>query len=813
MCKKIHRFASKGTSPTKSMRSSIRLKVACGYAVTAVLLIVAITYVYDCSSLLIDKSDIERWQEHRKTTDEFISKLFDAETMASTAAIGGKEALSVYNRSVQEALGAIATMDSVATDSLQHARLDSLAGMILEKQRVIGLLANMIKDDDEMLNYYRQLDKIIKENDTITTSRQTIVQVVNEQTSSYVVNEPKKNIFKRIANVFNPGHADTLTVSNDVNLVKTDTLTRVDNSAGRLSGAYDSINNERLESSIRRINSINRQTDNLRYASVELGLKVSQLIKMISDEERANQDAAMEKDYQTRKKAATNTVIIAVVAIILAITFFIMTWRDVARSNRYRRELETAKKRAEELLEARQRLMLTITHDIKAPVGGILGHLELMEGAGEQERGNCIKSIRDSSSHLLALVNSLLDYHRLDLEKMDVQLEKFNPAELIRAICESFEPAARKKGLELRREILESADCDCKSDTFHIRQIVENLMSNALKFTEEGFIAVKAYIISDMLYISVSDSGCGMDEEEKQLIFKELTRLGGARGTAGVGVGMSISSKQAKHMKQNIEVSGEKGRGTTFNVTIPMHAVQSEDEESPAAVEVERFLEILLIDDDPIQLNLTASMLHKLDGTWRVECCDNPDEALEKINARKFDVVFTDIQMPGTDGFELLGLIRQASAEIPVIAVTARSGMEGEGFSAILYKPYSLADIRAVLSEIAPPKAVDLSALTAFAADDPQAGREILQTFLEETLKNKESLEAAVSASDLEEASRIAHKMLPTFTMIGAPMLNAFKELELRRGGSLWLEEDSRLAAKALESMEAVLAELQKAVG
>ena len=201
-------------------------------------------------------------------------------------------------------------------------------------------------------------------------------------------------------------------------------------------------------------------------------------------------------------KRQLTTGLIATAAILLAIVFFVIVWRDITKSNHYRRELEKAKKRAEDLLVSREKLMLTVTHDIKAPVGSIMGYTELLVPHVRENRPkNYLDNIRSSSEHLLSLVGSLLDYHKLEAHKMDLHPVSFNPDELLHTIAQSFLPMAEKKGLELQCETSPETRRTYTGDAFRIRQIVDNLLSNALKFTQQGHILLRAKMHLSLIHI------------------------------------------------------------------------------------------------------------------------------------------------------------------------------------------------------------------------------------------------------------------------------------------------------------------------
>ena len=530
-----------------------------------------------------------------------------------------------------------------------------------------------------------------------------------------------------------------------------------------------------------------------------------------------------------RRQAAITTGSVAVAAIVLALAFFVIVWRDITRSNHYRRELEKAKQRAEDLLVSREKLMLTVTHDIKAPVGAVMGYAELLAPHVKEHRAQYyLRNIRSSSEHLLSLVNSLLDYHKLEANKMDIHPASFNPSGLLHTIAQSFLPMAEKKGLELRCETTPETDRTYTGDASRIRQIVENLVSNALKFTRQGHVLLRAKMHGRTCCISVSDTGCGMSPEERAVVFKEFTRLDSAQGEEGVGLGLSITLKLVRLLHGDIHVDSTPGEGSTFFVTLPLQPATDTADKTPATPETttatNRPLSILLVDDDRIQLQLTQAMLRQLQpaGTaWDIHVCHQPHEVSRLVQEQPFDLMLTDIQMPGINGFELLKRLREsipAASVPPAVALTARSDMREDffrqhGFATCLYKPFNQEELaRAIRKTLAPTSdpGVTLDPLTAFAGDDEAAAREILRTFLQETLRHAESVQKASRERDKAEVCRLAHKLLPTFTLIQASCTQALQVLEQRRDETEWTDKDNEPAEEILRSFPPVIRALQE---
>lgn len=431
---------------------------------------------------------------------------------------------------------------------------------------------------------------------------------------------------------------------------------------------------------------------------------------------------------------------------------------------------------------------------------------------------------------------------------MDIHPVTFNPHELFESIYTSFLPSSEKKGLSLNLKEHISHTLNLEGDPFRIRQIAENLISNALKFTAEGSITIEIDYGQNRFSFSVKDTGCGMNLQEQQRVFQAFTRLRSAQGQEGFGLGLSITKKLVELLNGEISIESIPGKGSTFQVILYLPKV------TKAPVPQEKTLpddkkqwRILLIDDDRIQRNLTEVMIYDLFNHTKhgippvIKSCEQPEELFKLIASEPFDVVLTDIQMPAMNGFELLQKLRSLDVPqaktIPVIAITARSDMDetdfqAKGFSGCLHKPFNQDELLKIFkthtsadwkevpsreeNRYMPATACNgynFSPLTAFSGDDPEAAHEILETFIGESSKNYERMKQALETGNMEDLCAVAHKMLPTFTMIEAKKaVPALQWLEFHRGKTEMTDEAREQADTALACIADVIEQARKAI-
>ena len=828
---------------------STKTKLAFGYIILIILLLGAIGYVYKQMTLLTQPTGLEESiYNRRRTTHSIISRLYETEVIGQALRTGSSDEIWLYTKAMKKVHLSLDTLRSQLTDTIQQARIDTVNMLLRDKERNMLAVLEALSTTPTDIIYRKQLDSLLHEHDSLITESHVRRRVVTHH-NTYTIHHEPKGFFRRLADVFAPGKADSTEVSNVVEEVFTDTIDQVfspiDTIASMLSGIQDKVFQTRQDE----LRTLSYRINRLKIAGSHLSQRVNQLLESIEEDEQAALAARMYHEQSIRRDAAIAMAAISVVAIILVLVFFTIIWRDLTRSNHYRNELEKARDYAEDLLRAREKLMLTITHDIKAPAGSIIGYTDLLERLIKDKRQKFyLDSMKNSAQHLLALVTSLLDYHRLEAGKMDLNPVAFRPFRLMEDIYNSFLPLAEKKNINLNYSPELEQNLTLEGDPFRIRQIVENLLSNALKFTNEGFITLTVSYSGVRLRFSVEDTGCGMSKAEQEKIFTEFTRLPGAQGQEGFGLGLSITRKLVELQNGQISVESTPGHGSCFSVIIPLpsytHEKDTEEPETENPNPTISNIRILIIDDDSIQLQLTKDMLLSLTSSEKnvirtIVCCQHPEEVFERINEEEFDIIFTDIQMPAMDGFHLLEAIRnipcKQAQDIPVVAITARAipddeGFRARGFAAVLRKPFSRKDIINAIGFALNKTSTDItefnadkndivittcnenktiseessvtssefnfSRLTEFSMDDVEAARCILTTFADETRKNITKMDDAISRNDIKEICAIAHKMLPTFIMIEAR--EAIPSLQ-------WLDEHKekiiRIAQDAIEKI------------
>ncbi len=381
---------------------------------------------------------------------------------------------------------------------------------------------------------------------------------------------------------------------------------------------------------------------------------------------------------------------------------------DITTFKQQEAALKEARVRAEAADRAKSEFVANISHELRTPINGIMGFIQLMLmddlSAKQRERAEIVKS---SSEHLLQLVNDLLDLSRIASNSIDLSPETFDLSELAVETMGLLKPLADQKGLDLHTEIALSAGTTIKADRARVRQILFNLIGNAINYTGEGGVTLTVREASDGVVFEITDTGPGIPAEKLDEIFERFARVGsGGVPSGGVGLGLAITKGLVALMDGKIEVRSAPGAGSTFEVRLPL-AIGAPDPKTNPSGEANGGVrstptdyEVLVAEDHPVNQRLIRDMLDAIQ--CHVTLAENGREALEQIEAHDFDLIIMDNQMPEMTGLEAISRIRARGdwkRRIPIIALTANAmrgaetDYEAQGVEAFLTKPLEVDEV------------------------------------------------------------------------------------------------------------------------
>mgnify|MGYP004513003311 FL=1 len=742
-------------------KNNIPLKVALGYCIIAIIMILAISLVYSNTKSIIAINEASR---------EYIKKKDAADS----------------------------TMTSLLKEEQKNLKQlsDAMAGKSTP---------NYLQDKVKSLNTGK--DSIVVHSKAPQTheAKKTTVEVM----------KTRRGFFRRLADAFKKEHAETLSIKQDSNRAIIDSITTPVNVAENVANILDQIDKKEKVATQDHKESINKEMEDLKIVSTKLALRSAKQLSDVHQRERDSMQKAINKAMAARKQLLWQIGLLTLVTLLAIIVMIWFIWRDARKERIYRENLEAANEEIQRIMNQRERLLLTITHDIKAPAASISGFIDLMKEYVREAQGiECLQNIKNSAAHLSRLVASLLDYHQLENGLMKVQPVSFSPTQLVKESVEGMRLRAEEKGLAIsyemtmgmKKEANQENETDKElflADAFRIRQILDNLVSNAIKYTNHGSVNIEARVSKIMgkltLTMSVKDTGKGMTDEEKRKVFQAFTRLKSAQGIEGTGLGLSITQELVSLLGGEILLRSTLGKGSNFIVTLPIEPAPKDDSQEDIkqtsdhqeakdsdnkkkAQQEFANHKVLILDDDKLQLQLLQEMLRRIAGdSWQVFACNHVMDALTTLHNEQPALMLMDIEMPEMNGTEMITHINHTN--MTVIAMTAhdtsiREQLIKAGFDDCLFKPFSIEKLSAILGIDSEPQS-HFDALLAFAEGDEEAAKEILNTVKQELAEHLKNLKEAMEEDSLsiDKIGKAAHKLLPIASMMQMSCLEELKAL------------------------------------
>lgn len=800
----------------KEPKNKFTGKIIFSYLVLCILAFIAGYFIYSEIQVFISNETAEENDNKLLKTGSLVSQLYEVESMSKRALqINTKQSFTAYEQKIDTVFSEIDSLKQLTTYASQKKLLDSLQVLLQKKvansQELIKLktrsknnnsLAAAIKEFDKIEESY---GKFSAENlwsnfddysPKIQQSLRGIAQIWSE-------NAPKKG-----GDIENTAYIDSILNASKAMLV----------AAQRKSAQTEySLTRKELEIS---------QND------LELSQQLRSLISAFEQEVMTSTYNENIKKEAALKRSMRFAGLTAVIGFIVVALFTFLINRDFWKVQTYRNKLEREKKYSESLLKSREQLISTVSHDLRTPLNTITGYTELMESTGltkKQER--YLRNVKSSTQYVGNLVNDLLDFSKLEAGRLNIEKVPFIPAHLIQETAESLQALHSPKNLKLFLEIDPKLEKTVLGDPFRIRQILTNLIGNAFKFTENGYVKIKATATlgkekAMTAKIEVIDTGIGIAKEKQEHIFKEFTQAehDTEKKFGGYGLGLTISKKLAELLKGSLNLESTLGQGSTFTVQLPLkiaEGLQTEQKDGPYMAPK---LRMLIVDDDTSLLRMLQELAESMGIT--VHTFTNFLRVEEDAHLA-YDIVLTDIQMPQVNGFEVLKKLKSGTYkhynDQPIIAMTGRRDLEPEaytklGFSQVIQKPFSKGELIGILkllgvatnddinseksstvTEKDKSKVYSLDTIYSFLGQNEDAIHEVLDTFLRDTSTNMELLRETVGANDFDQINHLAHRMLPMFRQLQVKeVVPTLEELELVKADHM----DGAALKKAFEKLK-----------
>lgn len=753
------------------IQAKLKLEIVAGYLLLVFFFAFIIYFIHEERK---KKSSMEcqemHWLKEQRLANQTSVKMLNLATTGELIAGWTEEDYTAYRNKCMEVISLLQKLKMNQEDMEQRACIDSVCYLLADKEKQMAALLHLIEDMPNAGEIVHKKIPYIVRKTQQQSKEQTLPMA---PTTEFLPVKKKKNNFwsffkkkeeksayaqqreKTIINRTPP----TVSVSPVVSQAWIYSLEEEINDTTRL---YK----EKLFTRI----------DSLKAQNRRLNERLNMLIENFEKKEGQTFGREIQEQQVFHNRFFQLLTGIGIVAFLLVIILYMVIHRDVNRQYHYRKRLEASNKENTELLAVRRKMMLSIAHDLRSPLAIIKENAELLPQLKEKAKCNEFAvNIHHSSDYMLTLVNTLMEFYMLDTEQIRLRPVHFLLSAFFKETAKNYTLLSKKKHIGFTTHFSE-LDIIVNGDRVHLQQIINNLLSNALKFTEKGLIILDAEYKNGELCFLVRDSGAGMTGEETKRIFDAFERLDNARNIPGFGLGLAITAKLIKRMGGEISVESCIGKGSTFSVFIPLPIADNNSDLEETKPVIGYYLEnirVLVIDDDLIQQRITREMFSQ--NQMVCDCCTNSWELTGLLRQNDYDLLLTDIQMPEMDGFDILEMIHSSNIEknknIPVVAVTARPDDDNEylsrGFAGSIHKPFTIEQLMDIIGKTVSLKEAtgqlpDFSVI--LSGEDDQ--KEMLGLFIEQTRKDMVSIAAAIDQNDLKTVHFVLHKNLPLWETV-----------------------------------------------
>ena len=727
----------------------LRIKIILGYT-TIFLLICNIAYIWHC-----EWKEVEALESNNRQLDELRKDISNIQIQLIEFSLLGETVLEWDNDDLEHYHLQRMAMDSLLCrfkTMYPAERIDSVRHLLEEKERQMRQIIQVF-EQQQAIN-----DKIIRQ-----------VPVIVQKS---VQEQPKKPKRKGFLGIFGKKEEAKPTV--------TTTMLR-------------SLNQNMIAEQQEQSRRLSEHADSLAARNAELNRQLQGLIIQIDEKVQADLQQREFEIAAMREQSFIQIGSLTGFVLLLLVISYIIIHRNANRIKLYKREtadligqLQQAVAQNEALITSRKKAVHTITHELRTPLTAIIGYSGLMQKDCDVDKtGLYIQNIRQSSERMREMLNTLLSFFRLDNGKEQPVISACRISAIIHTFETEFMSIAMNKGLALT--VTNHTDAVVLTDKERILQIGNNLLSNAIKFTEYGGVSLTTAYNNGVLKLIVEDTGTGMTEEEQQRVFGAFERLSNAAAKDGFGLGLSIVQRIVAMLGGTIRLNSEKGKGSRFTVEIPMPTADEQTEQSRHGYvrHNEAYHEVIAIDNDEVLL----LMLKEMYAQEGIHCdtCTDAAELMEMIRRKEYSLLFTDLNMPEINGFELLELLRSSnvgnSKTIPVVVTTASGSCSKEelmerGFAGCLFKPFSISELMEVSDKCAingnRNEKPDFTSLLSYGNESV-----MLEKLIAETEREMQAVREAEQRKDLQELDALTRHLRGSWEILRAdhPLRELYKQL------------------------------------
>ena len=744
--------------------------------IIVILYIVGVYFYSDSLKKNIDeqKEEMTRFNDILSQTEQLIVTVQEAQNIMNENLISSKAVSQLQFDSISaEVSDLIYSLRHAIPQKDKSIFLEDIDSLLIEKRAIINTLTEKLKQPNPIQQIDKKIetyDEIIKDSVIVTTSKDTTF-VIKEK-------EEKRDIWSRFKNFVKPTQKQDTVIQ--ISEVEKETI---------LTSRVDTVISSDLKSAAReasmtysvQIIGIERQVRELILAEQNISLQISKLLTEFYNETTQITQKGMRESELLTQRIFTFAIFIGALSLFLLIIIILFIVSDLNKGRKARFDLAAEKQLTETLMNSRHKLLLSVSHDIKTPLSSIMGYMQMWDNNTKaQQETQQLKSAQNSAQHILNLLSNLLEFSRLEQNNAVLHNSRFNLNELLREVIQMFQPLADEKKLTIKQELLPEDPFYVETDFTVLKQILNNIISNAIKYTFEGTVTVRSIYDDNKLIFVITDTGIGMTQHELNEIYKPFSRSEAQFASEGSGFGMYVTKGLIQALSGEIKVESEKEKGTRVTIYLPLHPDTSFEKNPNTNHEIlplKDIRNILIFEDDLSLGKMIKTFLSQ--NNYHVELCNdykNIDDCISRVS--DFDIVFTDMDMIKVDGHEILDKIRKVNPEIPVWLMTANDDYIAQkamlrGFNGLIEKPIQLQRLSEILAVKTTSQtnennlAQQFPTLSAMMGEDEESIRDILATFVKSARQDIADLSRMTATSDFKQAQQLCHRMHPFITQIG----------------------------------------------
>lgn len=774
---------------------SIQIKLFVSYIILISASIFAIWYIMDLSKELEKPKEMALLENNRVfKVGNLISDIYLSETTSRVALLTLNENdIKRYNAKVDSLKMQTAELKANGSTADLAVQLDSLDMLLDMKRESFKQIVNTRIQFQKTSTYKNALQKM----NTVAPTSDSIPSI-----ATLPDNETKSTFMQRLSNVF---------TSKDDKEREEKELKRILESKKIQEENQKKIEEFKKNSQIILMEALNKENNKLKQyyqqeekllqKNIEFSNQIREIITSVENITNVNSRVIFDQTSNKITKVTRNLIFFGSITLLIILVLALILINDINKNYLYKKNLEISNKNLEEVIHQKNFFLAAITHDMNAPLNTLFGYTELLENSlKNQKLIDYVQNIQYSASYFKKLVEDLSMFSKLEHKFLELVHQDFNFKDVLTSIYQQQLSVSNKKEIDLICEIDPQLDNNFYSDPHRIQQILTNVISNAIKFTNKGYVKIVAKYCEEGIVIQIIDTGIGINIDKKEDLYKEFVQAHKdiIKTYGGTGLGLNITKRLIDQFKGSIDYESEMGKGTTFTITFPLHITE---EKVKAEANLSNFdptkklsnKNILVIDDDQLQLNLLKEVLS--DRVKSIDLLSNGKYIDEYLDKKQYHLIISDLQMPHLSGYDIISNIRKREAykDIPVIAFSGKIDLNEKelkeiGFSAILRKPLHLRNLLVVVYDLLKIKfdneayvlqkntiepaemnesdGYNLQELYTLLDNDQEAVKKIIEAFIENAMSDMYSIYDYYKDNNRQKISELAHKMLPMYRQL-----------------------------------------------